>query len=52
MALRWCAAGMVEAGKQFRRVNGHLHLRSLRDTLDRVTQPVAATKHTEPVIAA
>src|SRR6478752_6674917 len=30
MALRWCAAGMVEAGKQFRRVNGHLHLRSLR----------------------
>ena len=34
MALRWCAAGMVEAGKQFRRVNGHLHLRSLRDTLD------------------
>jgi hypothetical protein len=35
MALRWCAAGMVEAGKQFRRVNGHLHLRSLRDTLER-----------------
>jgi len=27
MALRWCAAGMVEASKQFRRVNGHLHLR-------------------------
>ena len=27
MALRWCAAGMVEAKKQFRRVNGHLHLR-------------------------
>ena len=26
MALRWCAAGMVEASKQFRRVNGHLHL--------------------------
>src|SRR6266567_2814721 len=26
MALRWCAAGMVEAGKQFRRVNGYLHL--------------------------
>jgi putative transposase len=34
MALRWCAAGMIEAGKQFRRVNGHLHLRQLRDTLD------------------
>jgi hypothetical protein len=25
MALRWCAAGMVEATAQFRRVNGHLH---------------------------
>jgi hypothetical protein len=24
--LRWCAAGLAEAGKQFRRVNGHLHL--------------------------
>ena len=22
MALRWCAAGMIEAAKQFRRVNG------------------------------
>ena len=30
MALRWCAAGMVEAGTQFRRVNGHLHLPALR----------------------
>ena len=35
MALRWCAAGMIEAGKQFRRVNGHLHLSALRDTLNR-----------------
>ena len=31
MALRWCAAGMVEAAKQFRRVNGYLHLPALRD---------------------
>lgn len=30
MALRWCAADMVEAGKQFRRVNVHLHLPALR----------------------
>jgi len=52
MALRWCAAGMVEAGKQFRRVNGHLHLRSLRDTLERVTQPIAATRHDGDVQAA
>ena len=34
MALRWCAAGMTEAGKQFRRVNGHLHLPKLRAALD------------------
>lgn len=34
MALRWCAAGMVEAAKQFRRVNGHLHLPALRVALD------------------
>ena len=33
MALRWCAAGMVEAKKQFRRVNGHLHLKALRAAL-------------------
>ncbi len=35
MALRWCAAGMVEASKQFRRVNGHLHLPALRASLQR-----------------
>ncbi len=41
MALRWCAAGMVEAGKQFRRVNGHLHLPALRGAVEReVTQTV------------
>ena len=34
MALRWCAAGIVEAGKQFRRVNGHLHLAALRTALE------------------
>ena len=35
MALRWCAAGMVEASGQFRRVNGHLHLPALRTALER-----------------
>ena len=34
MALRWCAAGMVEAGKQLRRVNGYLHLPALRAALE------------------
>ena len=44
MALRWCAAGMIEAGKQFRRVNGHMHLPVLRAALEReVAQPVGAT---------
>jgi len=44
MALRWCAAGMLEAGKQFRRVNGHLHLRALRDALEReAAEPDVAT---------
>jgi hypothetical protein len=34
MALRSCAADMLEADHQFRRVNGHLHLRALRAALD------------------
>ena len=41
MALRWCAAGMTEAVKQFRRVNGHLHLAALR---------VALNKHFETTV--
>jgi putative transposase len=44
MALRWCAAGMTEAAKQFRRVNGHLHLPALRAALEReITQTVRTT---------
>jgi len=34
MVLRWCAAGMLEAAKQFRRVNGLLHLPALRAALE------------------
>ena len=54
MALRWCAAGMTEAGNQFRRVNGHLHLPALRIALDThvAAQTVGASHHDEPVIAA
>jgi hypothetical protein len=44
MALRWCAAGMREAGKQFRRVNGHLHLPALRTALDATIATVTPTK--------
>lgn len=54
MALRWCAAGMVEASKQFRRVNGHLHLPALRAVLERhvATETVGALRHTDTVTAA
>ena len=54
MALRWCAAGMVEAGKQFRRVNGHLHLPALRTALERqiAEQTVSAVGHDVTVTAA
>jgi putative transposase len=34
MVLRWVAAGMGEATKQFRRVNGYLHLPALRAALE------------------
>ncbi|MBA3574123.1 MAG: hypothetical protein H0W37_03930 [Pseudonocardiales bacterium] len=33
MALRWCAAGMIQARGQFRRLNGHLYLPALRAAL-------------------
>ena len=53
MAMRWCAAGMVEAGKQFRRVNGHLHLASLRTALEReAAETVGATCHDDLVSVA
>jgi putative transposase len=53
MALRWCAAGMVEAGKQFRRVNGHLHLPALRAALEReFAEPVGPVVHNDEVSAA
>ena len=39
MALRWCAAGMAEAAKQFRRVQGHHHLPALRAALDTRLEP-------------
>ena len=48
MALRWCAAGMLEAGHQFRRVNGHLHLPELRAALEaRFTENVTAVSNNE-----
>jgi putative transposase len=53
MALRWCAAGMLEAAKQFRRVNGHLHLPKLRAALERhVHETVTPLHHNQTSNAA
>jgi len=47
MVLRWRAAGMAEAKKQFRRVKGHLHLRSLRAALEQdVAETVTPRRYT------
>ena len=47
MALRWCAAGMLEADHQFRRVNGHLHLPKLRAALEDHFKNVSAVSQNE-----
>jgi len=54
MALRWCAAGMLEASKQFRRVNGHMHLPALRTALQRhvAEQTVSTDRHHQTMNAA
>jgi hypothetical protein len=53
MALRWCAAGMVEATTQFRRVNGHLHLPKLRAALERhFRETVTPVPHNQTKTAA
>jgi putative transposase len=52
MALRWCAAGMVQA-RQFRRVVGHLHLARLRQALEaEFSENPAVVGHTDEVTAA
>jgi putative transposase len=52
MALRWCAAGMLEADHQFRRVNGHLHLPKLRAALEAHFSNVSAAGQNEDQKAA
>jgi putative transposase len=52
MALRWCAAGMLEAGHQFRRVNGHLHLPKLRAALEAHFSNISTTSQNEDQKAA
>ncbi len=46
MVLRWCAAGMLEASKQFRRVNGFTHLPALRKALEaHIAEAVTPTEY-------
>jgi hypothetical protein len=53
MAQRWCAAGMIEAGKQFRRGNGHLHLPTLRAALElEIAESVGPVVHNDHLNAA
>src|SRR5439155_22444312 len=53
MALRWCAAGMLEAGHQFRRVNGRLHLPQLQAALQaRFNENVSTARDDDNVKAA
>jgi transposase-like protein len=52
MALRWCAAGMGEATKQFRRVNGFLHLPALRAALEVHVHGTVAPKCDDAEVAA
>jgi len=44
LVLRWVAAGMDQARRQFRRVNGHLHLAALRTALDATITAVTPSK--------
>jgi hypothetical protein len=53
MVLRWCAAGMIEAAGQFRRVKGFLHWPKLAAELERATaEHVAPDHHTDITEAA
>ncbi len=52
MVLRWCAAGMGEASKQFRRVNGFLHLSALRAALEAQVKGTVAPKCDDGEVAA
>lgn len=52
MVLRWCAAGMIEAAKQFRRVNGFLHLPALRVALEAHVRGTVAPRCENDEVAA
>ena len=45
MGLRWTAAGMLEAEKQFRKVIGYLDLPGLAVAIERATLPPPPAQH-------
>jgi putative transposase len=47
MRRRWCAAGLLEAERQFRRVRGHRQLPQLADALSRHTAAAAPPCQTD-----
>ncbi|MGH7107366.1 MAG: IS256 family transposase [Acetobacteraceae bacterium] len=53
MTLRWCAAGMLEAKQQFRRIKGHMHLPKLQAKLaEATTKNVSPPSYTDNRTAA
>ena len=52
MRRRWCAAGMAEAERKFRRVRGHKQMPQLVTALARHVDTVTARCHTEQDLAA
>ena len=52
MRLRWTAAGMAEAQRSFRRIEGHRDLPKLIDAIRRELHPTTPTDQAATVIAA
>jgi transposase-like protein len=48
MRRRWCAAGMLEAERRFRRLRGHRQMPQLIAALNRHANSVTPTCHTDP----
>ena len=48
MRRRWCAAGMAEAERKFRRVRGHKQMQHLVAALAHHAENVTRTRDTEP----
>ena len=52
MALRWTAAGMLEAERQFRRIIGYRDLAKLAVAIERELDPLATTEEVATLVNA